>query len=132
MPGKVFDLHFEIGTNGPPHSNFYARVMLGPNGVIFQHDASTPAAAISKIVIDMETSGMWAVLAKNPGISTFPAGAATPNLTVSTKKADPNAPKQLPSDLTQEVYPDCTGMCTSFEFFGKNKCAGMCQQRHGV
>lgn len=134
MAGKVFDLHIEIGVNSPPTSDFYARIVLGQNAVIFEQDGSSPAAAVSKLVIDLESSGMWAVIAQNPSYS-HPAGSPAPKSTTPPgpkKKIDANIPRKKPMDLTQVPHPDCTGMCTSFEFFGKNKCAGMCQQRHGV
>ena len=132
MAGRVFDLHIEIGVNSPPTSDFYARIVLGQNAVIFEQDGSSPAAAISKLVIDLESSGMWPVIAQNPAISNGPATTKSATPPTPKKKVDPNAPKRKPMDLTQVPHPDCTGMCTSFEFFGKNKCAGMCQQRRGI
>ena len=130
---KVFDVHFEIGTNGPPNSDFYAKVMLGKQGVIFQQDASTPAAAIAKIALDMENSGMWAIIAQNPSISSYPPGSMPTTKSPTPKtKVDPDAPKKKPMELTQVAHPDCQLLCTSFDFFGKGKCKSMCGQRSGL
>jgi len=134
MAGKVFDLHIEIGINSPPVSDFYAKIVLGQNAVIFEQDGSTPASAISKLVMDLESSGMWPAIAKGAG-NYRPAGAPTTKSAtppVPKAKVDPKISRKKPMELTQVSHPDCTSLCTSFEFFGKKKCAGMCQQRHGV
>jgi len=137
---KLFDIHFEIGLNPPPTSDFYAKVQLGNNGVIFEQDGSSPATAIAKIAIDMEQSGMWAIIAKNPGLSS-PSVGGTPSTggpstggAPSTKsptetKVDPNAPKKRPSDITQIPHPDCQVVCQAYDNFGVVKCKNICAQR---
>jgi len=128
--GKVFDLHFEIGVNGPPNADFYCLTILGQNGVMFQADGSSPAAALSKVAIDMEQAGMWSFIAKHPVVSAYPLGTAPsvqPTITV-----DPKAPKQRPSDLHSVAHPTCQQMCLSFEHFGVNKCKNICAQRSGL
>jgi len=141
MSVKIFDVHFEIGTNGPPTGDFYAKCLLGGNGVLFEENGPTPAAAISKVVINMENTGMWSLIAQNPSLSVYPFTGSTPAQTGNSSRPpvpaevikksapDPNAPKRMPGDLSQVTHPDCTVLCTSFEHFGKAKCKSMCRQR---
>ena len=135
---KLFDIHFEIGTNGPPAGDFYAKCLLGGNGVIFSANGPSPAAAIQRVALDMENTGMWALIVSNPTLSTYPlttGNSSRPPVPAEIKKksaADPNAPKRQPSDLTQVAHPDCTALCTSFEHFSDKKCKSMCGQRSGV
>jgi len=139
--GKVFDLHFEIGTNGPPNGDFYAKTILGGNAVIMEKSGPTPAIAMEKLTIDMEQNNIWAILAKNPNYSVYPFGGnanpvprAVPRAVPLPDKTgvDPDAPKQMPGNLSQIPHPACTSLCTSFEHFGKVKCKSMCAQRRGV
>jgi len=128
MAGKVFDLQFEIGTNGPPKGNFYAKVVIG-NGVLFESDSSSPAAAIAKVAIDMETAGMWTIMVANSALS---ASGSVGKPSPKRSKPDPKAPKKKPMELTQVTHPDCQLLCTSFDHFGKTKCKSMCGQRTGL
>jgi hypothetical protein len=132
--GKVFDLHFEIGTNGPPSGNFYARTIIGTAGLIIEADGPTPAVALGKLAIDMENNNLWAVLAANPHYSSYPLGSNSTSAKpqVVTKKPDPNIVRKKPMELTQVTHPDCQMLCTSFDHFGKTKCKSMCGQRTGL
>lgn len=143
MSTKLFDLHFEVGMNGPPTGDFYAITVLGINNIFFSANGNSPAEAVNKVAIDMERSGMWPPIAKNPQLSGYPfhyntsppqqAGNAVPVAKViQPKKKDPDAPKQLPSHLTSVDHPECTTMCTSFDHFGRKKCKSICGQRSGI
>jgi len=132
MAGKVFDLHFEIGTNGPPAGDFYAKTIIGA-GVIIEESGPTPAIALGELAITMENNNIWAILAVNPHYSTYPLGSATSAKPIPpAKKPDPNIVRKKPMELTQVIHPDCQVLCTSFDHFGKNKCKSMCGQRTGL
>jgi len=137
---KVFDLHFEVGVNPNPMGGFYALTILGQGGVKFESQGTTPADALSKIVVDMEQSNMWQLIVGNPGINQFPFPANPRNgkppaaVPVSSTNSayDPKAPKQRPSDLTQVTHPDCQTMCQSYEHFKAAKCKSICGFRDGL
>lgn len=130
--GRLFDLHFEIGLN--PGGDFYARTVLGQNGIIMEQSGSTPARAIDKLAIDMEAGNFWALIIAHPGMSSYPFGSTAPSTTTQppAKKPDPNVPRKKPMELTQVSHPDCQALCTSWDHFGKAKCKSMCGQRTGL
>lgn len=131
MP-KLFDLHFQIDMDRSG-SSYKATTVLGNNGGGFTGVAATPSEALFKVAKDMEIAGMWGFILKNPAVSSFPFGGPTTTVNAQPQvSVDPKAPKKLPSDLTQIPHPTCTGMCTSFDFFGKDKCKSMCAQRAGL
>ena len=123
MP-KMFDLHFQINMDAAGIT-YKATTILGNNGIKFSANAATPSEALFAVAKDMEAAGMWGSILKDPSISVYPFGTTAP----PQIKVDPKVKKQLPSDLTQVPHPTCTGMCTSFDLFGKDKCKGMCRQR---
>ena len=136
---KVFDLHFEVGVNPPPLNGFYALTILGANGVKFEEMGSSPADCIAKVTAQMEASGIWAVVAKDPGVSMYPfntgraSGKNTAVQTSTTNNAyDPNIPKERPADLGQVPHPDCQARCQSFDHFGTSRCKSICAQRSGL
>jgi hypothetical protein len=134
---KFFDLHFEIGGNPPPLGGFYALTILGANGVKFEEMGSTPAEAVARVVAQMEASGMWTILAKDPGVSVYPfqsPQASGRNTAVSTSNNayDPNAPKERPADLSTVPHPDCQSRCQAFDHFGTSRCKSICAQRSGL
>jgi hypothetical protein len=122
--GKAFDLHFEVGIAGP--GDFYAKTILNPpNGVIFSATGSTPAVALAKVALEMESNSMWGQIVKNPLISSFPFNIAPkPRMSVNSKNT-----KKRPSDITGIPHPDCTTICQSFDLFGDTKCKSICAQR---
>jgi hypothetical protein len=131
--GKLFDVHFEIGSN--PIGNYYARTVLGVNGLMFEQSGPTPKMAIERLAADMENNSFWALIIANPAMSSYPFSTTTPPSVrpgPPAKKPDPNVVRELPSELTQVAHPDCQPLCTSFDHFGKTKCKSMCGQRTGL
>ena len=129
--GKLFDLHFEIGLN--PGGDFYAKTVLGANGLLLEQSGPTPAMALAKLAQDMENNSFWALIVANPSMASYPFGTAPSINTQSpAKKPDPNIARKKPMELTQVAHPDCQMLCTSFDHFGKTKCKSMCGQRSGL
>jgi hypothetical protein len=129
---KLFDLHFEIGMTDK--GQYYAKTVLGANKVMYRREDTFVPSCVGMTCVEMEAAGMLGLLAMNPQLSSYPFGTAPSVNTqsVNKKSIDPNASKQKPSDLTQVSHPECTALCTSFEFFGKDKCKNMCAQRKGI
>ena len=130
--GKLFDIHLEIGIANPG-PGFYAKTILGHNGIIFEavHPNSV-AAAVAKVAIDLEGAGMWTLIHNTPAIASYPFGSAPSAVTQPTSTYDPKAPKKRPSDLHGTTHPDCQMMCQSFDHFGTSKCKSICGQRTGL
>ena len=127
MSNFLFTLHFEVGTD--PRGGFYATTTIGgPRGVRFHTVAGTPAEALSKIALDMESSSMWGHVARNPSIATYPFNVSPPR----TMVVDPKAPKKRPSDIQSVPHPDCTAICQAFDHFGKSRCKSICGHRSGL
>ena len=121
---RFFDLHMEVGqaTTG----KFYARLVLGKS-IEYREEGSTPAAAASKLVLELERQNMWNIMAKNPTMCTYPIPGARAPLALGT--TDPAAPKKRPSELSGVTKPGCQARCASYEHFLDTKCASMCPQK---
>ena len=129
--GKLFDLHCEIGLN--TGGDFYAKTVLGVNGLLMEHSGPTPATALDRLAKDLENNNFWALIVANPSMSSYPFGTApSVNTQAAAKKPDPNIVRKKPMELTQVSHPDCQLLCTSFDHFGKTKCKSMCGQRTGL
>ena len=125
---KYFDLHFEVGQTDT--GNFYAKTVLGIKGSLaFQEEGPTPAVAINKLAVALESGNLWSTIANNPSMCQYPFAGPQIPLAVTI---DPNAPKKRPSDLSGVAYPTCQTQCTSYEHFGAGKCRSMCAHRSGI
>lgn len=125
---KYFDLHIECGLTDT--DDFYVKTVLGNRGIEYRKESRVSLAhAIVDLVNELQTSGMWSVLAQNPQTCVYPfPGTQTP-LAISV---DPKAPKKRPADLSRVAHPACQMQCTSFDHFGAPRCKSMCGQRSGL
>jgi hypothetical protein len=136
MATKLFDLHIEMGEVQP--GVFYAKTILGNNGIMFEHQGPTPAIAAQAVLMDMETSGMWPLMAQNPiGMSQYPfpvpgqrnSGVAPTTTTTTTppakKDADPVRIRAV--ELGSTPKGACEALCISYDNFGAAKCASICK-----
>jgi hypothetical protein len=131
MAGKLFDLHFEVGID-PSTGQFYAKTILGSNGVIFEEQGASPGHAIAKTGASLEQAGMWNLIAQNPLMSTYPFGTTTNAKPKTLNAYDPTLPKKRPADIFSEAHPGCQAMCQSFDNFGDAKCKSICAHRTGL
>jgi len=132
MPQKYFDLHIEIGDVQP--GIYYAKTILGNNGIKFEHQGPTPAQAMFKIISDMENAGIWPLIANNPGMTPYPflngtsnAGPTTTAATTTPTKKGADPVRERPADLGSTPKGQCEAICISFDNFGVTKCNNICK-----
>lgn len=123
---KYFDLHIEVGM--AQQGLFYAKTVLG-QAIEYREEGPTPAVAVGKLAVSLETQSLWSNMAQNPQMCSYPfPGPQTP----LAATIDPKAPKKRPADLSQVSHPACQMQCTSFDHFSTTKCKSMCGQRSGL
>jgi len=129
--GKLFDLHYEIGVINNAGGGFYAQTVLhSPTGVMFYAEGNTPAAALAKVALDMEATGTWGQIARDPSLSFYPFNGGL--VKVTQNAYNPNAPKQRPSDIHSVPHPDCQSICQAFDNFADTRCKSICGHRKGI
>ena len=127
MKKKLFELHAELGEREEGKTGYYLKLLFS-DGTEFVNETSHLSDAISSTAYQLKTSGMLARLAdglvKCKMVEADGIKSSLPNL----------KPGELltPKDLGSVPHPDCTTICTSFDFFGKGKCKNMCGHRTGV
>ena len=127
MKNKLFTLHAELGELEKGKHGYYLKLVFS-DGTEFVNETSHLSDAISSTAYQLKTSGMLARLADGlVKCKMVPSSSSNPSL----PKLKPG---QLltPKDLGNIPHPDCTSICTSFDFFGKGKCKNMCGHRNGV
>lgn len=128
---SLFDLHITVGQSASKSGMFYAEILLGgQTGVLIRHESPSPAAAISKVVADIEAAGAWSMIASSPGLTNPNYIPPSPVGGSSAKRPDPNAPKKPASSLANVAYPDCQVECKSFDLLGPKQCKSMCRHRN--
>lgn len=144
---NMFDLHIECGyevdQNNMPKSTYaFTQIDNGQchkfagTAAIFEH-------SIENLLVDLTIHKMFDQLQLDPSFSTFPFNNQTPSSSPSAHRstndvarpaeiAKKDLPRNLPSALIGEPYPQCQDTCTSWDIFGKVKCKNMCEWRKEV
>ena len=134
MATKLFDLHIEVGKMNT--GEYYAKTILGNNGVQYTKIAQHMVDAICEMACEMDASAALQLLEANPALSLYPIGGSQTTAAGTSKHVPAplggkisTLPRVNWSDLTRVPKGQCEARCKVHDLFGGTKCASFCKHK---